>query len=191
MNKLKRELSRALANNDFEQSKNGIVFPKSKLALGGVFTMAVNGQDEQSFNNTIVNQFRTSALEQLFGATAKIGTYYIAPYAGNVTPAASWTAANFTSSATEFTNYDEAARQEWDVGAVSAFGISNVASRATFTIGGAAQTTIWGAALLSSSAKSATSGVLVAAARASAARENLVDGDEITLSYTIVLNDAS
>jgi len=190
--KLQRELSRAMSNGHFEQDEAGaLLFPRSGLVLGGVFDISKNGEEPELFPNMIVDQFRTSALEQLFGGTAKIGTYYLAPYAGNVNPASGWTAANFASNATEFTNYDEAARIEWDTGSVSSFSISNTANRAVFTIADGGQTTIWGAGLLSASAKSATSGVLAAASKAAAARDNLVDGDEITIGYTITLNDDS
>lgn len=193
MSNLKRELGRALANKRYEVDEDHgvILFPTARLGLAGVFDIQKNDEEIEFFPNTLVDQFRTSALEQLFGPTAKIGTYYLAPYAGNVSPAASWTAANFTANSTEFTNYDEATRQEWIVGAVSSFTISNSASKATFTIAAGAQTTIWGAGLLSASGKSATSGVLVAANKAASARDSLVDGDVITLGYTIALNDAS
>lgn len=191
--RLMRELRRALANKQYETDPNqGLVhFPRSNLDLRGVFDMAVNDGPREFFPNLIVNEFRTDALEQLFGSTAKRGTYYIAPFAGNVTPVSTWDASNFTSNSTEFTNYDEATREEWTVGSVSSFSIGNSASRAQFTIGAGGQTTIWGAGLLSESAKSSTAGVLVAASKAASARDNLVDGDIVTIGYTITLNDGS
>jgi len=54
-----------------------------------------------------------------------------------------------------------------------------------------AQTTIWGAGLLSASAKSATTGVLVAANKAGSARDNLVEADVITIGYTLNFSDNS
>lgn len=187
---LKKELDRAIANSRYERTETGILFPGSNLHLGGVFSLAVNGELHEEFHNLVVDQFLDSALEQLFGGTAKIGTYYLAPYAGAVDPQASWTAANFTSNSTEFTAYDEAARQAWTVGAASSGSIGNSASRASFTVSAApSQTTIWGAGLLSASAKSSTAGVLVAAARAGSARSGLVEGDVVTIGYTISLAD--
>lgn len=192
MSNLRRELQRAAANHHFEQDEQGgLVFAGSQLRLAGVFDIQKNDEDVEFFSNLVVDQFKNSALEQLFGATAKIGTYYIAPYAGNVSPTAAWTAANFAANSTEFTSYDEAARQVWTVGAAAAGVISNSASKAVFTVSAAPpQTTIWGAALLSASAKGATTGVLLAANKASAARDNLVATDTVTIGYTLTLADA-
>lgn len=193
---LKRELNRAVANHRFEQTEDGGIFvPRAGLRLQGFFDLAVNDESPEVFPNMIVGQYLQSALEQLFGSTSKIGTYYLAPYAGNVSPATGWTAANFTSNSTEFTNYDETERQEWVTGAVTeaagVYSIGNAASKAQFTIGAGGQTTIWGAGLLSTAAKSSTAGVLVAASKAASARDSLVDGDVITLGYTLTLTDAS
>lgn len=191
MKKLRSMLAKAARNFHYEHTGNGILFPKHRVLMGGVFSMQVNSEPVIQFPNTVVDEFLVSGLEQLFGATAKIGTYYIAPFAGNVTPTGSWTAANFASNSTEFTNYSEASRVLWDVGSVAANAIGNVSNRAVFTIAAGAQTTIWGAGLLSAQAKSATSGVLVAAARAGAARDNLVENDVIQISYEISFQDAS
>ena len=193
MSNLKRELQRAVGNHRFEQNdQGGLYFPAAGLVLAGMFNIQKNDEEVEEFPNLIVDEFKNSALEQLFGGTAKIGTYYIAPYAGNVTPAASWTAANFTANSTEFTAYDESTRGVWTVGAAASGAINNSASKATFTVSTApSQTTIWGAGLLSASAKSATTGVLVAANKAAAARDNLVAADVITLGYTLTLSDAS
>jgi len=192
MSNLRRELQRAAANYKFEQDEEGgLFFSRTGLRLAGVFDIQKNDEEVEHFNNLIVAEFLNSALEQLFGATAKIGTYYIAPYAGNVSPTASWTAANFTANSTEFTAYDEAARQVWTPGSAAAGVISNSASKAVFTVSAApAQTTIWGAGLISASGKSATTGVLVAANKASAARDNLVASDTVTIGYTLTLADA-
>jgi hypothetical protein len=190
--RLNRELRRAARNFHYERDEEGgILFPGG-VRMGGVFDYQLNDGPIEYGPNLIVDEFLDSMLEQLFGGTAKIGTYYIAPFAGNVTPAASWTAANFTSNSTEFTAYDEAARQEWTVGSASGGSIDNSASKASFTVSAApSQTTIWGAGLLSASGKSATTGVLVAANKAATARDNLVEGDVITIGYTLTVTDNS
>jgi len=193
MSNLKRELQRAVANHKYEPTEGGVLFPQAKLAWRGMFDIAVNDEEPEYFPNLIVTEFLNSALSQLFGTTSKIGTYYIAPYAGNVSPTSSWDASNFTSNSTEFTAYDEANRQEWVVPTTASGGsIDNSASKASFTVEASpSQTTIWGAGLLSASGKSATTGVLVAANKAAAARDNLVEDDIITIGYTLTLSDAS
>ena len=191
--KVMKELFRALRNHRYDETPSGLYFPNSGFTLQGVFDTQVNDGPVDVFPNMIVNQWREQALNILFGSTAKITTFYLAPFAGNVTPTASWTASNFASNATEFTNYTEASRQTWTVGAVntSDYSIGNSAAKATFTVGAGVQTTIWGVGLLSAQAKSATSGVLVAANKSAAARDNLVEGDQITIGYSIILNNAS
>lgn len=195
--KLHRELRRAASNYKFEQTEDGgLFFPGIGACMKGTFDIQKNNGPIEFFPNQLVDEFLLSALEQLFGDTAKIGTYYIAPYAGNVSPATSWTAANFASNATEFTAYDESARQEWVTGSASVAAnvgsISNSASKASFTVEASpSQTTIWGAGLLSASGKGATTGVLVAANKAGSARDNLVEADVITIGYTLNFSDSS
>lgn len=193
--KLQRELGRAIANSHFEFTDSGVAFPESGLRMGGVFDIAVNDEAPEYFHNTMSLEFLNSAFQQLFRGASILGSYYLAPFAGNVTPTVDWTASGFASTATEFTNYDEATRQAWTVadavtdGGADEVSITNAASKAQFTIASGGQTTIWGAAVLSASAKSSTAGVLVAAAKAASARTGLVDGDLISIGYTLKLSD--
>lgn len=191
--KLFRELVRAIRNRKYEETESGLFFPEAKLAFDNYFDIQKNNGPVEVFPNLVVDEWRQAALEILFASGTQQTNFYLAPYAGNVSPTASWDASNFTSNSTEFTNYDEAARQAWTPGSVdtSDYSIDNSASKAVFTVGSGAQATIWGVGLLTASAKSSTSGLLVAANKAASARDNLVDGDEITIGYTITLNDAS
>ena len=111
----------------------------------------------------------------------------MALFEGNVTPGASLTAATFTATTTECTAYDEAARVAFNEGAAAAGVIDNAANRALFTMN--ATKTVYGGALLSASAKSATTGTLLAAARFATPR-NVVDDDELSCRYTLTLTSA-
>jgi hypothetical protein len=102
-------------------------------------------------------------------------------FEGNYTPVATVTAATITSASTECTPttrrpaaYDEAA--------ASSQSITNSASKATFTFN--ATKTIYGAFLVSASAKSATTGTLFSAAASSLAAKSVVDDDQLLLTYT-------
>lgn len=191
--KLFRELMRALRNRRYEQTEHGVLFTESKLSFENFFDIQKNNGPIEIFPNLVVDEWREAALDILFASGTQQTSFYLAPYAGNVSPTASWDASNFTANSTEFTNYDEAARQAWTPGSVdtSSYSIDNSSSKAVFTVGAGTQTTIWGVGLLTASAKSSTSGLLVAANKATSARDNLVDGDEITIGYTITLNDDS
>src|SRR3546814_20666005 len=82
--------------------------------------------------------------------------WYVAPWSNNVNPASTWTAANFTATAGEFTAYDETARPVWTPGDIADQTVSSVLDDAEFTINSAGK--IYGAALLGASAQSATTG---------------------------------
>jgi hypothetical protein len=87
-----------------------------------------------------------------------------------------WTAANFFSNATEFTNYVSATRPAWSNGAISSGGVDSFTTKASFDSTSDTQT-IRGAALISASAKSSTSGTLMAASRFPS--DKLLDTGEI------------
>lgn len=189
--KLVRELLTAIRNHRFEETESGMFFPKAQLAFVNYFDIQKNDEPIEFFPNLVVNEFRARALEILFADQAKDAAYYLAPYEGNVTPTSSWTAANFAANSTEFTNYVEATRPEWITPATSTnYAISNSASKAVITVGAGAQLTVWGIGLLSASGKGATTGALVAANKATAAR-TVVETDTLTLGYTMSLQDAS
>lgn len=118
---------------------------------------------------------------------SKVSPWLLALFEGNYTPVAGLTAATFTAAATECIAYDETARVEFVEGAPAGGVIANTASRAIFTMN--ATKTIYGGALLSTSAKSSTSGVLLAAARFGTARE-VIDDDELAVKYTLTLTSS-
>lgn len=186
--KLFKELMRAVRNRKYETTDAGMYFPVINMELGGYFDVQVNDGPVDVFPNLVVDQWRTRALEILFLQAAPETNFYLAPYLGNQNPLATWTAANFVANATEFTNYTEAARQIWTVATVNTFSVSNSASKAVFTVGAGVQNTIWGVGLLTQAAKSSTLGYLVAANKSATSRTNLVEGDEVTIGYTINLN---
>ena len=92
------------------------------------------------------------------------------------------TAANITANSTEATAYTEATRVEYIESGAASQSISNSASKAWFSINGTV--TIYGAFLVSASAKSATSGTLAAASRFGTSR-SLIAADDVYVTYTI------
>lgn len=159
-----REFKGYLDNHQYEVSDEGIEFPRAKVMIFGEY--------EDNYGRT-PNLVPTEGLNHILmvalSNTAKLNTFYLALYSGNYTPTAALTAANFTATATEIVSgtegYSEATRQTW-VPVITAAGVmDNYASKAVFTIATATSLTIRGAALLSASAKGATTGVLISAAR--------------------------
>lgn len=174
MNKLINSVLRAL---------RGSAKQTGKISLQGHFEVQVGDGPWEVCPNLVVTEGINHILDVALDQGTANASFYIAPFSGNVTPGASWTAANFTANSTEFTNYTEATRVLWDNDAVSAGSIGNNTTAATFTMdtGGG---TVRGAALISASAKSATTGKLVAAARF-AADKTLTVGEELRVKYII------
>jgi hypothetical protein len=170
----------------FEKTAGGILMPQNKVSIGGVFHGQIrrNGViiDEWEDSNLVTNEGLDHALNVIFNGATQIATWYCGVFEGNYTPVAGVTAATITAAATECTAYDESTRVAFVEATSSAQSTTNSASRATFTFN--ASKTIYGAFLVSASAKSATTGTLFSAARFSASKA-VVDNDELLLTYTI------
>ena len=195
MSNLKRELLRRVRNNKYEANDTGgVTFEGGKLAAHALFDFRFNDESPILIPNLVPPQGIAVFLDTVLGNQSKVATWYMAPFAGNVTPASSWTAGNFASTATEFTNYAGAARPEVVLPTASTGGaIGNAGNRTEFAIGsltGATNTTVWGAAVLSSSQKSGTNGFLLSATRLPQARQNLGEPDVLSIEFTMSLTDA-
>lgn len=166
---------------------------RSNLIFHEAFGFQVNDGQWVWTPNRVVDQGLNYVLNAALRADSVLGTWYIAPYASNTTPAANVTAANFASGLTEFTNYTETNRVTWTPdGAATALSLVNDAAPALFTIGSGGQTSIYGAGLLSAQAKSATSGVCFAAGRLSGGGSllNLQEGYEVRIKYRITASSS-
>lgn len=195
MNDLKKhrgEFLRALANGHFEQTPEGILIRAgaNALAAGAFDTIHRRGGDVIGRDlgaNTFTVQGLTHALATEFANGTQVGTWYMAPFEGNVTPnGATLTGATFNSALTECTTYDEAARVQYVEAAPAAGAVTNAASRAVFTFN--ATKTIYGFGLLSASAKSANgAGDICAAAGRLGTSRAVVDNDELAVAYGLSL----
>ena len=186
MNIQKEDLGRQL--RDFGVP---VVESDGEIVLAGLFVVEnlTRPSGISVARNRVVTQGLSYMAGVAIGPTAKISTWYLAPFAGNVTPQANLTAANFNSTTTEFTNYDEGTRREFTPGAVASGVIGNLSARAEITIGDGAQDIIYGLGLISSSAKAGTAGTLMAAARLGSPRGDLQEGDVIALGYQLSVID--
>jgi hypothetical protein len=170
---------------DYIQSDGGILLPHNDIRVYGEYHGQIvrGGEviDEWTDKNLVTNEGLNSLLDIYFNGGTQITTWYIGLFEGNYTPVATVTAATITAASTECTAYDEATRQAFDEAAAASQSITNSASKATFTFN--ATKTIYGAFLVSASAKSATSGTLFSAARFGSSK-SVVDDDQLLLTYT-------
>lgn len=196
LGKFAGEVAKAIRNFKYETTRSGVYLPASKMHVGGVFRHA-HAPAGCAFGpwvadpNRVVNQGLNYLLNAALGGATQESAFYLAPFSGNVTPAAGWTGANFAANATEFTAYEGGSRLPWTTEASTAQAIGNTAAIAastmTFSAGGPYN--VYGLGLLSASAKGATTGVLVAATRFANPRTNMSPGDRLALEYVIAASD--
>ena len=191
------EAARAIRSHAFERTEDGgIYFPKAKVAVGGVLRHVYtdrNGVEDVAVDpNLLVNEGLNYILNAALGGQSQVAAFYIAPFSGNVTPTAGWTGANFAASATEFTAYTNSTRLPWTTVPSTAKAIGNsaalAAATATFSAGGPYN--LYGIGLTQASAKSANTGVLVAAVRFGTPRLNMAAGDKLGFEYVLSAADA-
>jgi hypothetical protein len=170
---------------DYVATEGGVLVPQQGLIVGGIYQGQIvrDGKIIEEFedHNLVVNEGLNHMLDVLLHGSTQVATWYLGVFEGNYTPVATVTAATITSASTECTSYDEATRQAYVEAAASSQSTTNSASKATFTFN--ATKTIYGAFLVSASAKSATTGTLFSAAAFSSAK-SVVSGDQLLLTYT-------
>lgn len=184
------ELRRAIRNNKHEFTESGILVPSMGIFAGFACETTVNGKDPQLTHNLVTLEGRRYLLAAALTGGAQHTSFYIAPFTGNVTPVDGWTAASFAGTATEYTAYTSATRVLWSrVLHGTDSSAANTAAPADIEINtGETGVTIRGFGLLTSSAKSATTGVLVSAMRHD--RSGLGEGDTLSVRLTMVYQNA-
>lgn len=181
-----KSLLNDLKRYGYEFAENGLFVPRANVMVGGIMTFEHLRGGElieiEHAHNIVTNQGLNHILDVVLHGTTAVSPWYIAPFEGNYTPLATDTAANITANSTECTAYDEATRVEYNEAAASSQSTTNSANKATFTFN--ATKTIYGAFLASASAKSATTGTLLAAVKAGTSKA-VVSADQLLITYTI------
>jgi len=166
---------------------------RGKLALGGVFTLTCRSKKSgkvkwiEKTPNIVTNEGLDHILNVHFHAATQITTWYCALFNTNTTPLAAHTYA--IPGYTESTDYDEATRQAYVEAEASSQSMTNSANRAVFTISDS--TTIYGAALVSSSVKgdTAAAGAVLFASGLFTNSKSVDDDDILELQYTLTSAD--
>lgn len=189
---LMRELTRELTQERFDVTDSGLYFPRQSVGVSGEYFGRVNGGTwEKEGNNLIVAEGLSHILNVALGAKAKATGYYLALFSGAAAPADNWTAANFAQAASELISqtegYTAATRPQWEPADTSNMAIDNLATVASVTFATAASVNVTGAALLTSSVRGGTTGVLVSASKYAATR-TFQDGDTYDIGYRLTLS---
>lgn len=162
----------------------------NELALAGfkyhftLFDPSGRLVDQWSEKNLIPTEGLHYLLNVAFREGTQLPSWYIALYEGNYTPVAGLTAATFPAAASECTTYTSATRPAFTPAAPVSGSIDNAAALATFV--SSADKTIYGGAILSSSAKGSTSGVIASAVRFSSTKP-FTSGSTLAVTAGLVL----
>lgn len=190
------EIASAIRRHRFERTESGIYLTDSRVFVGG----ALRVRDFKDFEelhaidaNTLLTQGLTHAANSLFvptGGYAQITAWYVAPYSGDYTPDAGLTAATFKDTATEFIAYTATTRLAlvFPAAATTPVASSNEVQMTFNASGGPFD--VYGAALLSASAKSATTGKGFAAIRMDNPRLGMANSDKLGFQYVFTATDA-
>ncbi|RMX08487.1 hypothetical protein D8I35_05260 [Corticibacter populi] len=164
---LARDLLASTLADRFDITDSGLVFPRESVKVAGLYTPTVDGI-VQSSRNLVTKEGLLHLLNVALGSTPKPAGYFVALFSGSTAPASNWAASNFASVAGEIVSSSEgytlATRIPWTSTNASAdTHIDNYASEVEVTFATSATVNVTGSALLTASAKGATTGVLVSA----------------------------
>jgi len=182
-NRVRRQVNRFLSAAKFEP------IDEHRVRVGGLdiigeFTISRDGVVLERKRNLWVIE----GLDYLLTNGVIAAPLYLAPYANNVAPQDTWTAATFAATAGEITTgYVEAARQQWNNTGVASGGSLGNDTDAIFTANTGGMT-VWGSGLLDTSAKGGTAGSLIAATQF-VSSSTYGQGITCSLGYTLSLVD--
>lgn len=182
-------MKRAILDGRFEESEEGIFVPSERAMIQGVVAYGKRGEEADWTHNLIVGEGLNYLVGASTGAVPPIANWYIAVFTGDVVVQASWTAANFNSNATEFTQYDESSRPAWSPGSVASGARDSFSSKASFT-SSTDGAILRGAALISANGKGSTSGTLMGATRF-ASDKPLDTGEILDIGYGLQISAVS
>ncbi len=189
---LKKELAKAIHNENFDVTESGLYFPTQSVGVKGEYFDRINDGEWMQTQNLITKEGLVDVLNTYFiNSKAKQAGFYLALFSGATAPAANWTAANFATVANEITSltegYTSATRPQFvPTSATDQTYIDNLANTARLTIATSSQLNVTGTALLTNSARGGTTGVLISATKYAAAR-TFQNGDTYDVGYRFAL----
>lgn len=180
-------VSAAIENLRFERTDDSRIYlPKERLFIGGVFAHRVNDGPWAMDANLWTNEGLLDLLKAYLNNTTARDNLYVALYDENIAPVGTLAASTFNSTMGEFVNYTEPTRPLWNKGTITTLPATNAANPSRFTIGAdGAASVVCGAALLSSSAKASSTGVMPVITAFDEPRTGLKVNDKIDIEYAL------
>lgn len=188
---LRKELAKAIHDEVFDLTDEGIYFPRQGVQASGEYIERINGGDWIRTPNLIVTEGLAHMLNVAFGSKPKPSGYFLALFSGTAAPAASWTAASFAATANEIVSmtegYTSPTRPGWTSTAdTNTSSIDNMGEVATVTFATASTLVVTGAAMLTNSARGGTTGALISATKYANER-NFQNNDTYDIGYRVSL----
>ena len=182
-----KNLARLYRNHRWEADDAGDILIGHARLSGMYETNAPDGLGWVATKNLLTTEGINHLLSVGIAGGVQVGTWYIAPFSGNISVADTLTAATFASSATELTTqYSESSRVAFQESVPASKSTNNTSNPSVFTTA-SDNVNIWGIGLLSISTKGSTSGTLLSVAKYSTVRNLPVTGDQISVKYTLTL----
>ncbi|THJ36158.1 hypothetical protein E8K88_02520 [Lampropedia aestuarii] len=159
----------SLAADHYEVTPEGIVFPRESVRVSGHFVLDAADGTRHVSRNLRMKEGLLHDLNVAYGTTPKPAGYFIALFSGNTAPAFNWAASSFSTVASEIVSQTEGytltTRIPWTPKANAADDthIDNFGNEVEVTFATESVVNVTGAALLTASAKGATTGVLLSA----------------------------
>jgi hypothetical protein len=105
---------------------------------------------EEKIRNRVVDEGLYHSLDVIFMSGTAYGSWYVALFNSDSTPAAGWDYAGIGTDQTEFTSYDETTRPNWNPSSIVTLALSD---EVTFTASTGANTTLYGSYVVNVSTK--------------------------------------
>ncbi len=180
----------AISANDYTENQDGSITTSGGITAKGEYFDRKNNEEWLRTENLIPTEGLAHILNVALGTTPKPASYHLALFSAAAQPAANWTAASFATTASEIVSsaegYSSATRPTWTPTNTSTNSIDNMTAVAKVTMKTASSLTVQGAAMLTSSAKGSTTGVLISASKYATPRV-FQDGDTYEIGYRISL----
>lgn len=163
------------------------------ISFDGVFHVECRDKDGNlkwcdKIGNLVVNQGLNYALDALFDHdSSPVTQWYVGLTAASPTPAAGDTPSSH-GGWTEFTDYDEATRQDL-IMAITTVSATNSANRASFTVN-QDSSSVGGCFIISESTKSGVAGILLSVGAFSGGNKAADNTDVLNVTYTLTAADA-
>jgi hypothetical protein len=192
------ELAKRIRQHGYEFNDRGIHVPAMGISIGGALKVTDYRDGSVGLTDIDANLLLTEGLTHLVnvllpptGGYSQITSWYIAPYSNDYTPVNTLTAATFTATAGEFTNYAGSTRLGLTIAAAATSpSQGNSANTALMTVNAAGPFNIYGGGILSASAKSATNGKALAAVRLDNPKLAMTNNEKLGWEYVFSAVDA-